>query len=274
MVLKFEGIGRGQMAERSRTLESFFARQVVPTQTQAPTTIPRSPVSEDSTDDSSEDPGFLHGRAANAAQIPAAVAGSKPQKKPMVEIPVGWTLVADLKGPHRQYRCPHLSLMGNAELGRCTKIYRRSRITQNSRPVYARYNIEQDGPIPFDASFRDELLGNLGLLCGRLNISARAEASEAMRGFIDKVVRLAFQFAEAHPHIAHSDREIFQSISAHSLGNYIISASDSERIAIIEQYAEKRFASLALDAWSIVHLHFVNFVIFRAIWNRCYSDLL
>jgi hypothetical protein len=242
------------MAERPMTLAAFLARQA--SRTQARATIPHAPVSEDSSDEPAAHADLIAARAA------VAVAGSKPRKN-SVPIPMGWTVISDPRGSHKQYRCPHVAVMGTGELGRCTKTYRRNRITEAHKHLYARYEVEKDGPVPVDASLRDQLLRNLAVLCGRLNISTRAGTSEAMRDFIDNIIHITLQFAEAHPHILHSEHRIFHPVCAHSLGDYIVSAADSERTAMLERYAEKRFATLALDAGSIVHLHFVNFVVSR-----------
>jgi hypothetical protein len=151
--------------------------------------------------------------------------------------------------------------MGNGQLGRCVKTFCRSRITFSHQHIYEAVSIDVAQTAPLDSSVQEQLKRNLAVLCGRPNISARAGTSRAMREFIEIIVQISLHFAERHPQFMHTTNQLFRPVSDHVLSEQIISVAEAERTSLLQVFAERSYVTLALDAGTIAHLHFVNFVV-------------
>jgi hypothetical protein len=84
-----------------------------------------------------------------------------------------------------------------------------------------------------------------------------------MHGFLESIVRISMHFAETHPDFVHCPEQVLSPISANTLSRLILSTSEEEKMQSLRLFEEKQFATLMLDAGTIVHLHFVNFVLTR-----------
>jgi hypothetical protein len=100
----------------------------------------------------------------------------------------------------------------------------------------------------------------LAYLAGSLNISARAAASEAMRGFTSSVIRTAFEFADEHPNVVHIPEQIFQGVSRVNIANELIAGA---RVLVDRALSGLTTipVTLQMDAGTIYHHHFLNYVV-------------
>jgi hypothetical protein len=90
-----------------------------------------------------------------------------------------------------------------------------------------------------ESSLQEQLNRSLAVLCGKLNISARAGTSEAMRDFIETIVQILLQFAERHHEFVHTTNRLFRLLSDHTLSEHIISAAEAEGTSLLQVFAER-----------------------------------
>jgi hypothetical protein len=186
----------------------------------------------------------------------------KDQKRP---IPPGWTQIWEEERPggkkRSKWQCPHRSIgLGNVKL-RCTVSYRRSRIgtkhEHRMRPVF--------GSIPDESSDASMTSGNelrrkLAYLAGKLNISARAVASETMDQFVLFIVKRTLKFVEENPAGFHDPAEIFTGTSRANIAMDLIAGA---KVLVDRALANLATCAVTLqmDAGTIHHHHFLDYVV-------------
>jgi hypothetical protein len=82
-----------------------------------------------------------------------------------------------------------------------------------------------------------------------------------MAEFVNNIIGIAAEFAHSHPQFVDTVDQLFCPVSETRLREEIIDAAATDRNEKLRLFTEKRFVTLALDAATISHIHFVNFVV-------------